>query len=66
MKVTTTHEIKPHQHNPKHGALIVHVFLNGEEVGTTQPLSGPLTDIKQFVAGEIDMVEVRRRWGFKG
>lgn len=66
MQITTTHEIKPNHIDPKNGALIVHVFLNGTEIGTVQPLSGgPIADIEEFVAGKINMDEIRSRWGFK-
>jgi len=65
MKITTTFEIKPNHMDPKDGALIVTVFINGEEIGKLQPLSGPIAEIRQFVADEIDMAEIRRRWGFK-
>lgn len=60
--ITTTHEIKPNHMHPKDGSLTIRVCINGEEVGTVQAMSGPLADIKEFVAGEIGMAEVSRRW----
>lgn len=65
MQITTTYEIKPNHMNPKDGALIIHVLVNGEEVGTVQPLSGPLVDINEFVAGEVTMEELGERWSRK-
>jgi hypothetical protein len=63
MKITTTHEIKPNHMDPTRGTLTVQLYVNGQPSQTVQLMSGPIQDIRQFVAGEINEAEVNRRWG---
>jgi hypothetical protein len=46
--------------------LVITVLLDGEEVGRIVPLSGRKRDVLAYAAGEIDMSEVRKRWGMRG
>jgi hypothetical protein len=65
MQVTTTHKILEGNpvNNPVTGALLIQLHINGIPGQSIVVMSGPLADIRQFVAGEIDEAEIRKRWG---
>jgi len=62
MKVTTTHEVLVNSDDPTRGTLDVHVYINGAWHQKLRILSGPIQDIQQFVAGEINENTIHRRW----
>lgn len=65
MKITTSTELKVSSEFPDHAQFIVRVFIDGEDVGSHVVMSGKADDVRQFAAGEINMAEVRRRWGMR-
>lgn len=65
LSITSSYEVRPIKADPSHGQLIVYVSLNGRPHSSIVAMSGPIEDIRQFAAGEIDNAEVMRRWGMK-
>jgi hypothetical protein len=46
--------------------LWVTVVVDGEEVGRDCILAGPTEDVDAFIAGEVTLDELRKRWGAHG
>lgn len=65
MAVKTSTEIEIEDRGDGDGRLIVHLYVNGDRAASCVYLSGPIADIRQFAADEINLAEVRRRWGFE-
>jgi hypothetical protein len=61
--IETRQDIIPNHVDPTHGSLRVRLIVNGKESSSIDIMSGPISDIRLFVAGEIDEDEVRTRWG---
>lgn len=62
MSLTVTHEIVPNHMDPTCGQLKAQILMNDKPGQTVVILSGPIADIREFVAGEIDQAEIERRW----
>ncbi len=65
MEITTTYNVEPLRGDPNQGQLKVQVLMNGKGHTEIVVMSGPIEDIRQFAAGEIDNDEIMRRWKMK-
>jgi len=62
MKIRTEIHKEAFKYDPTLGFVEVYVYVDEEVVNITRIVSGPMTDIDQFVAGEINLQALRKRW----
>jgi hypothetical protein len=48
-----------------HARMLVDVWVSGEHCGSVIAASGYARDVAELATGEIDLTEVRKRWGFR-